>query len=114
MQAKDVLQRCPLCQAMYQANAVSPLEGADSRQLYHCYCQNCHRAMLAVIFEATGWLSSVGILTELTAEESRQNPALAPIDADACVKAHGVFEENSQEFCAFLQKQAKNPSYFRS
>lgn len=70
--------------------------------------------MLAVLFENSGWLSSIGILTELTAEESRQCPELAPVDTDLCVKAHQVFEEGSRDFCSFLQKQAKKPSYFRS
>ncbi len=70
--------------------------------------------MLAVLFEASGWLSSIGILTELTAEESRQCPDLPPIDGDICVKAHQAFEEQSHDFCLFLQKQAKKPSYFRS
>lgn len=114
MEPKDVLQRCPLCQALYQAGGVSPLEEPQGRRLFHCYCQACHRAMLAVIFEATGWLSSIGILTELTAEESRQSPDLAPVDADVCVQAHRTFEEGSRDFCLFLQKQAKKPSYFRS
>jgi hypothetical protein len=70
--------------------------------------------MLAVLFESTGWLSSIGILTELTAEETRLCPDMAPVDADICVKAHRTFEEQSRDFCNFLQKQAKKPSYFRS
>ena len=114
MEPRDVLQHCPLCHGSYQPEAVSELEGPQGRKLFHCYCQGCKRAMLAVMFEASGWLSSVGILTELTAEESRRCPDLSPIDADICVKAHQVFEEESRGFCLFLQKQAKKPSYFRS
>ncbi len=113
MEAKDVLQRCPLCHESYQASAVFALDGR-SRKVYHCYCHACKRAMLAVLFEASGWLSSVGMLTEFTAAEARQAARMGPVDGDACLQAHRCFQEGSREFCAFLQKQAEKPSSFRS
>ena len=114
MEAKDVLQRCPLCHESYQAEAVFPLDGQKRSKVYHCYCHACKRAMLAVLFEASGWLSSVGMLTEFTAAEARRAPKLAVVDGDVCLKAHRCFQEGSQAFCAFLQKQAEKPSSFAS
>lgn len=114
MEAKDVLQRCPLCHESYQTSAVFPLDRQKRSKVYHCYCHACKRAMLAVLFEASGWLSSIGMLTEFTAAEARQAAQLAPVDGDLCLQAHRYFAEESRSFCAFLQKQAKKPSSFAS
>lgn len=113
MEAKDVLQRCPLCHESYQSSAVFALDG-QKRKVYHCYCHACKRAMLAVLFEASGWLSSIGMLTEFTAAEARRAAKLGVVDGDVCLQAHRYFTEESRAFCAFLQKQAKKPSSFSS
>lgn len=114
MQAKDALQRCPLCHESYQVSDVFPLDRQSKPRVYHCYCHACKRAMLAVLFESSGWLSSVGMLTEFTATEAARIPDLEAIDGDQCVRAHQTFGEGGRAFCEFLQKQAKKPSSFAS
>ena len=87
MEAKDVLQRCPLCQEAYCAGSVCALDQAPGRpSRYHCYCQACKRAMVAILHETSGWLSSIGMLTEFTADEAVRAGELAPIDAEACLQ----------------------------
>lgn len=63
--------------------------------------------------ENAGWLSSVGMFTEMTADEAKRARTLAPIDAKQCIQAHHLLEE-SAAFCQFLLKQAENGSKHRS
>lgn len=70
--------------------------------------------MIALLLETTGWLSSVGMLTELTAHEARRMHECPPIAADHCVRTYKMLEESSIELCGFLLKQAENTSKGRS
>lgn len=69
---------------------------------------------MSFVTELAGWVSSVGMLTELTAFEAKQLPDRSLIDTDLCVRAHRVFFEHGREVCQFLQKQTKNHSPQRS
>ncbi len=62
--------------------------------------------MVALLVESTGWLSSVGMLTELTANEAREVPSLAPISSDHCVALHDALEAGAPDFFKKLLKQA--------
>lgn len=108
MNPRDILQRCPFCQAAYAEAAVqsvTPRPEATSL-LYHCACATCKKAVMAFIHEQGPWLSSVGMFTELNAQEARRITKMEPVSGDICLRAHALFEGSSQEFCRFLLKQA--------
>lgn len=110
MTPRDILQRCPLCHAAYTETAVVCLDPNVSTggkpRYYHCSCSKCKRSMIALLVESTGWLSSVGMLTELTAQEAQGVPDLAPISGDHCVALHEALAKDSGYFCKKLLKQA--------
>ncbi len=74
--------------------------------VYHCACTSCKKAVMAVVHEQGPWLSSVGMFTELSADEARQMGKLGPISSDTCLQVHSLVEGSSREFCRFLLKQA--------
>lgn len=109
MTPRDVLQRCPLCHADYEQDAVVCIDSGPvvgKPRLYHCACGSCKRSMVALLIESTGWLSSIGMLTELTANEAREVPSLAPISGDHCVAIHEALEADTSDFFEKLLKQA--------
>ena len=117
MTPHDVLHRCPLCQAEYQKEAVVCLEEGmipGKPRLFHCVCSGCKRSMVALLVETSGWLSSIGMLTELSVEEARVAKDAQAIQGDHCVRTHVMLEESSEAFCAFLLKQAENTAKRRS
>lgn len=107
MNPRDILQRCPFCQTAYADAAVQALVQRPEAPaaMYHCACDRCKKAVMAFVHEQGPWLSSVGMFTELNAQEARQIGRLAPVSGDLCVQVHRVLEGSSQEFCRFLLKQ---------
>ena len=58
--------------------------------------------MLAVILENAGWVSSVGMMTDLEANDAMRFQKVEIISADECVQMHQRLEKNSQELCQEL------------
>ena len=108
MNPRDILQKCPFCQTTYEPTGITALTSNERLFRFHCVCIKCGRSVVSFLTELAGWISAVGMLTELNASEAKNLPASRVIDADVCVQAHRFFEEHSQELCRFLQKQPKN------
>ena len=109
MTPRDVLQRCPLCHVEYGQDAVTCIDAGPvtgKPRLYHCACGSCKRSMVALLVESTGWLSSVGMLTELTADEARTIPVLSPVSGDHCVAIHEMLLGDGMAFFEKLTKKA--------
>lgn len=63
--------------------------------------------MLAIVLEAQGSMSSLGLMTDLEATDALRFQEYAPISADDCIAAHRVLEEGSQAFCEALRPTAR-------
>src|SRR5574337_973599 len=99
VQPSRLLAQCPLCQATYQDAEIKLVGENGATKLFHCRCQTCGQAMLAVILESSGWVSSVGLVTDLEAKDALQFQAAAPVSSDECVQMHQFLEQNSADFC---------------
>lgn len=97
-----LLAQCPLCQASYQEERIRFLGERGTTRLFHCTCQICGHAMLAIILENAGWVSSVGMVTDLEAKDAEHFQTTLPITADECIRAHQVLEFESRALCAHL------------
>ena len=63
-----LLAHCPLCQAAYPTSEVKLLGEKGTTRLFHCTCSSCGHAVLAVVLESAGSVSSVGLVTDLEQE----------------------------------------------
>jgi hypothetical protein len=59
--------------------------------------------MLAIILEAQGSVSSLGLMTDLEAKDALRFQESAAVSADECIAAHRILEESSREFCDALR-----------
>lgn len=75
-------------------------------RLFHCTCRACGHAMLALILETQGSMSTVGVVTDLEVQDALRFRDLEPITDDDCIQAHRVVEGESRELCRLLMKQA--------
>lgn len=94
-----------MCHTNYPAAEVRLVGEKGTTRLFHCTCTSCGHAMLAIVLEAQGSMSSLGLMTDLEAADALQFQEYAPISADDCIAAHRVLEESSREFCTALQQR---------
>ena len=96
------IAQCPVCAAAYADQSVRLIREAHCAKLFHCTCASCGHAMLAVILESGGWVSSVGLMTDLEAGDAARFQGTAPINADECVYFHQHLNEQSADLCREL------------
>jgi len=102
-----LIAECPLCHTPYGDEAVRLLRELEGSRLFHCSCQKCGRSMMALMLERSGWMSTVGLVTDLEAADAIRLEDAEAITSDECIRFTQVLEMNSQEFCRFLSGQAK-------
>ncbi|MBU1908382.1 hypothetical protein KKF59_04640, partial [Patescibacteria group bacterium] len=61
--SSKLLNHCPLCQTVYKDNEIRLLGQSGARRMFHCKCRSCSHAILAIILETSGSVSSIGLVT---------------------------------------------------
>lgn len=97
--SSHLMAQCPLCHTSYPASEVRLVGEKGTTRLFHCTCTSCGHAMLAIILEAQGSVSSLGLMTDLEAKDALRFQDSSPISADDCIAAHRLLEEQSGGFC---------------
>ncbi|MDO8617568.1 MAG: hypothetical protein Q7N87_01600 [Candidatus Uhrbacteria bacterium] len=101
-----IIAQCPMCQADYAQEKIHLVGERGNVRLFHCTCDGCGHAMLAIILESSGGLSSLGLVTDLEAKDALRFQKFPIINADECVGWHEILEGQSREVCRVLMKQA--------
>lgn len=104
--SSKLLAHCPLCQACYNEAEVKLLGEKGATRLFHCTCNACGHAMLALILETHGSVSSVGLVTDLEIGDALRFRDCLPFSADDCIATHRILEEESGEFCRMLSAKS--------
>ena len=102
----NVLAHCPVCHAAYPASDVRLLSAKGAIRLFHCTCSSCGNAVMALVLENAGSLSSVGTVTDLEIQDALRFQGAPLISADECVMAHRVVQKESRKLCARLLDKA--------
>ncbi len=100
--APHIIAQCPACQAEYAQDKVRLVGEQGSIRLFHCTCDGCGHAMLAIILESAGGMSSLGIVTDLEAKDALRFQKAPIINANECVGWHEILEGQSREVCEQL------------
>lgn len=79
---------CPLCQAKQEAMEVKILETTEMARLLHLRCQRCQAAILALVMLSPSGLNSVGMITDLSAEEVLKFKETDGLEADDVLSFH--------------------------
>lgn len=101
-QTPKIMAHCPLCQTAYEERSVRLLGEHGLARMFHFTCRACRHAVLAVILESQNGVSSVGLVTDLEAQDALAMQDAPPITADDCIAAHETLETQSLEVCARL------------
>lgn len=100
-----LLTQCPLCQAAYDEKHVRLVGERGSTRLFHCSCQTCGHAMLALILETQGAMSTVGLVTDLEVQDALRFCDKQPLSSDECLAVHSFLQDHSQDFCTWLMQE---------
>lgn len=101
-----LLAHCPVCHAVYAASEIRMLGEKGETRLFHCTCASCGHAVLAVVLDAGGSLSSVGMVTDLEAREAMKFQDVPVISEDECIATHALLESRSRDMCRRLLDRA--------
>lgn len=98
-----LMNQCPVCKGAYRADQKNILEERNSAHLVHITCQHCSNAIVAVIITTPMGLSSVGMLTDLTAEDVSRLSHRGSWSEDELFACHVLLKEKS--FSEILSKE---------
>jgi hypothetical protein len=98
-----ILTQCPLCHEQYGQDTIRLLGEEGITRLVHCTCSHCGRAMIAVILEASGFVSSVGVVTDLEVEDAVRFRDAEPLQMDECIRFSEQIQRQSRQLCRALQ-----------
>jgi len=99
-----LLTNCPMCEAPYESKSIRLLGEHGGMRTFHLTCQSCSHAVLAVIMEHPHGVSSLGMVTDLEAQDAVRFQDADMISADDVLAFRGVLEKKSPAFCAELMK----------
>ena len=99
-----LITHCPMCRASYQDAEVRFCNDLGTAKVYHCTCLTCAHALLVVVMENPSFSSSIGMVTDLSADDVRRLDRQTALTTDECVRFHDLLERESREFCLTLSK----------
>ena len=105
-QSSRLITNCPLCHSEYRNEQVQLVGQRGTARLFHCTCGDCGSAMLAIIMETKGSVSSVGLMTDLEAQDAIRVQDVPAISSDDCIRAHRMFEHDSATFVDMILGRA--------
>ena len=106
-----LLAHCPVCHAAYPASDIRLLGERGPARFFHCTCGACGNAVLAVVLDQGGSMSSIGLVTDLEAQDAVRFREALPISTDECVAIHKIVTGDTKAFCeALLRPKAPKAS----
>lgn len=62
--------------------------------------------MLALMTDHQGWVSTVGLVTDLEISDAMRLAERKPVGSDECIHLYQIFNQQSQKFCEWLLSPA--------
>lgn len=93
--ALTMLRHCPICNTAYSEEMFHAIEKKDEAHLLHGTCAKCNQSVLALVMTSTMGVSSVGMITDLTAEDIRKMSKKQSISEDELFSFHSLLTKNN-------------------
>lgn len=98
---------CPLCEAHYHPREAQLVGEAQNSHLLHITCQKCQHAIIALILVSAGGVSSVGLVTDLSYEDTMKFREAPVVSADDVLEVH----ESLRRDRLFLRKLCEEHAF---
>ena len=90
LEGLKLMRECPLCSHAYDASYVDVLDEYNGTHYIHITCAQCHHALLALVAVSSHGMSSVGMLTDLTAADAVRFAAQDALLSDDVLEFHSL------------------------
>lgn len=87
-----VVRECPVCSTAYRADQVAVLHAAGHNHLVHLTCGACHNALLAMVVVSALGMSSIGVMTDLSAADAVRFGRRLPVSEADLLSFHQVLQ----------------------
>ncbi|NQU77088.1 hypothetical protein HQ544_00130 [Candidatus Falkowbacteria bacterium] len=88
---------CPLCEARYNPFFARVLETKDEAHLLHSECESCGSYIISLVSNTPFGLSSIGIITDLTAADVLKFKDKPEITSDDVIEFHQQFQKDQKD-----------------
>lgn len=89
-----LMKTCPLCEETYKSKDICVVENREDAQLYHVTCHSCNYAMLTFVLASENGMGSIGLLTDLHADDVHRLRGKSPITHDDILTFHRLLKRN--------------------
>lgn len=89
-----LLVYCPLCDSKYNPFHARVLETKEDNHLLHTQCQHCGVYIISLVTQTPFGLSSVGIISDLSASDVLKFKMQPKISYDDVIECHQVISES--------------------
>lgn len=79
---------CPVCRSQKHRMEAQVIEENEVAHLVHLHCPICKAAVLAMLTFSPAGLNSIGMVTDLSAEEAARFKDAVPFSADDAINLH--------------------------
>ncbi len=102
LEGLKLMRECPMCKNEYKFDRFSVLDEYNGVHLVHIVCPKCTNSILALVTISQFGMSSVGMVTDLSAEDARKVYTLDAITDDDILDFHSMLKNTQVE--NFLSK----------
>lgn len=89
----SIIARCPVCNLKYDPVEARILEEKQNVHLAYIKCYNCQAAILALIMNNGMGITSVGLITDLSADEVIKFKSKSTINSNDVIEIHQLLEK---------------------
>lgn len=97
-QSVNYLRECPLCKYEYGESQADLLCERDTVHLVHITCPSCKNKLVAILAASNIGMSSIGMMTDLTAEDVVRVQETSPVSEDDVLDFHTFMAKHPQRF----------------
>jgi hypothetical protein len=97
-QGTTYMRECPLCMQEYRSPNAEALFEEEQVTMVHITCQSCFGKVLSIIAQSAIGMTTVGLFTDLTAEDVIRFYDKEPIDEDQLISFHQLLHKKSKRF----------------
>lgn len=94
--------RCPVCNKRYASASVTPVVEGEARTVVHVLCASCRVSSILFVSENQWGIASIGILTDLNGEESKQKIVAESVSTNDALEAYTSLKERSGKLSNIL------------
>lgn len=98
LEGLKLLSKCPLCQDTFQPFQASIIEEKEEAQLVHIQCRKCSSSLLALIMNNPVGMTSIGLITDLSADDVDRFRQLTAISEEDVLSAFTQFSKQKKQF----------------